>query len=116
VQGFDESNYPRGDQRWRDCQQEASGHSSIARDGAARDVGLSQITFFPWQAGPAHPVKVVQHLGFIEFYEPLTANLVIVAAAWLLIRRSSRTRIYLFCAAWFGGTLYRNALCRLADH
>jgi tetratricopeptide (TPR) repeat protein len=60
-----------------------------------------KLLFFPWQAGPAHPVKVVQHLGFGEFYGPLTAILLIVAAAWMLIRRSSRTRIYLFCAAWF---------------
>jgi tetratricopeptide (TPR) repeat protein len=59
----------------------------------------------PWLTLPNHRVLPVSSALSPEFWMPLAAISVIVAAFLVLALRSPRRRLYLFCAAWIGVTL-----------
>ena len=59
----------------------------------------------PWLTLPNHRVIPVSSALSPEFWAPLTAISIIVAAFLALAMRSPRRRLYLFCAAWMGVTL-----------
>jgi len=54
----------------------------------------------PWMAGPSHRVDFVRSMGSPDFYLPLAALGLLSAALILLLKHSSRRRLYIFCAAW----------------
>ncbi|MGH7814388.1 MAG: tetratricopeptide repeat protein [Candidatus Binataceae bacterium] len=54
----------------------------------------------PWMAGPTYPLKAVAGVDGPEFYLPLTAIVVVSAAAIVLLWRARRRRFHLFCVAW----------------
>jgi protein O-mannosyl-transferase len=59
----------------------------------------------PWLTLPAHRVFPVSSASSPEFWAPLAGIMLIAVASFLLAFRSSRSRFYLFCAAWIGVTL-----------
>ncbi len=60
------------------------------------DLGVLAV---PGMAGPAHAVDWVTRVSPITLVSA-GVLLILAAAAWVLIRRSSDRRLYLFCAAW----------------
>jgi tetratricopeptide (TPR) repeat protein len=54
----------------------------------------------PWMAGPSHRVDFVRSAGSPDFYLPLAALGLLAAALVLILKHSSRRRLYIFCAAW----------------
>jgi protein O-mannosyl-transferase len=61
-----------------------------------------ELLLFPWQAGPAHSVKLVTTPGLVTFWAPVTALLTLALLGYLAFRRA---RLYFFLALWFVITL-----------
>lgn len=59
----------------------------------------------PWFTLPNHRVFPVSSPSAPEFWVPLAAIALLVSAFLILVGRSSRKRLYLFCAAWIGVTV-----------
>jgi len=55
----------------------------------------------PWLAGPAHALDWVKSFSSPRFYVPVALLLLLAMGSWLAARRSSRRKLYLFCAIWF---------------
>jgi hypothetical protein len=60
-----------------------------------------ELLLFPWLAGPAHNVGGVMTPGFSRLYLPAAILLLIALLGYLVLRNSPRSRLYLFCAAWW---------------
>ncbi|HUO03783.1 MAG TPA: tetratricopeptide repeat protein [Candidatus Binataceae bacterium] len=54
----------------------------------------------PWRAGPTHELARVQSVSSPDFYLPILVLAALCWAGWLLLRRTSHRRLYLFCGAW----------------
>ena len=59
----------------------------------------------PWRTLPNHTVLPVSSALSPEFWAPLCAIIIVVAAFMVAELRDPRRRIHLFCAAWMGVTL-----------
>jgi hypothetical protein len=59
------------------------------------------LLLFPWLAGPAHDARFVTNPTLTNFYAPTAALAALVILAYLLLRRSTHARLYLFCAIWW---------------
>lgn len=70
----------------------------------------------PWLTLPNHRVLPVSSALSPEFWAPLAAVSLIVAAFLVLAWRSPRRRLYLFCAAWIGITLMPMMLLHSVYH
>lgn len=63
------------------------------------------VMVMPWRTLPNHRVLPVSSPSSPEFWVPLAAILLVVAAFLVLELRDPRRRLHLFCAAWMGITL-----------
>jgi protein O-mannosyl-transferase len=81
-------------------------------------VAYLAILTLPWMAGPTHAVEGITQLEPIVFISA-AALVILAAAAFVFAWRSSRRRIYLFCAVWslltMAPALNLNALWWLVD-
>jgi hypothetical protein len=60
-----------------------------------------EILTIPWTVGPVHPIEWTNSFESIHFYRSLSILILVAIGSFLLIRRSSRQKLYVFCAAWF---------------
>ncbi len=54
----------------------------------------------PWSAGPDHQVEAVSSMLSRDFYLPLALLAAVAIAAVLVLWKSPRRRLYLFCSFW----------------
>ncbi|MGH7814997.1 MAG: tetratricopeptide repeat protein [Candidatus Binataceae bacterium] len=64
------------------------------------------LLLMPWRAGPTHPLAFVSSAAPAGFWLPLGGLIAFSAAAWFVLRNHPHRRLYLFCALWFGITLF----------
>jgi len=63
------------------------------------------VLVMPWRTLPNHTVLPVSNPLSPEFWVPLAAIIIVVAAFLVAELRDPRRRLHLFCAAWMGVTL-----------
>jgi hypothetical protein len=59
------------------------------------------LLLFPWLPSPAHDAQFVAAPTMANFYAPAIALAALVVISYLLFRRSSAAKLYLFCALWW---------------